>query len=288
MESRDRSALLGALEQLRLRLLDLSGRNRLLNFRHTTGRSLQFSEGQPSAIYQRLVEGANRPSIAIQGLPEPPREDWVERNGRLARPDSVEWARGQGISTSYDLSDAGKQSGAGNIRALLYLDDLAKHCRKIEREAVSAIEETGANMLFLALGFLDFPDQRNSEQIFSAPLISIPVSMSRRESAGNQVFFLQHTGDDISENLSLREKLKTDHSMILPELDEDQIEVEGYFSAIREIVATRPRFEVRRRVSLCLLSFANMLLVRDLDPEKMAPTRRAPLPPRSPSRPRDF
>jgi hypothetical protein len=37
----------------------------------------------------------------------------------------------------------------------LYMDDLAKHCRKIEREAVSAIEETGANMLYLVLGFLD-------------------------------------------------------------------------------------------------------------------------------------
>jgi Protein of unknown function (DUF4011)/AAA domain len=151
---------------------------------------------------------------------------------------------------------------------LLYPDDLAKHCRKIEREAVLAIEETGANMLFLVLGFLDFPDQRNSDRIFSAPLVSIPVSMSKRDIGGNQVFSLQHTGDDISENLSLREKLNTDHGMILPELDEDQIDVEGYFSAIQKIISIRPGFAVRRRVSLCLLSFTNMLLVRDLDPEK--------------------
>lgn len=81
-------------------------------------------------------------------------------------------------------------------------------------------------MLFLALGFLDYPDQPNSDRIFSAPLISIPVGVLRRESAGSQVSFLQYTGDDISENLSLREKLKTDHSMILPPLDEDQIDVE--------------------------------------------------------------
>src|SRR5487761_959513 len=161
---RDRTALLGALKQLRLRLLDLSGRNRLLNFRHTAGRSLQFSEGQPAAIYQRLAEGANRPSIGISGIPEPPRDAWIERNGRLVRPDPREWASHQGISTSYDLPEPGRAQGGTNVRALLYPDELAKHCRKIEREAVLAIEETGANMLFLVMGFLDFPDQRNSDQ----------------------------------------------------------------------------------------------------------------------------
>jgi hypothetical protein len=261
-------SLLAALEQLRLRLLDLTGRNRLLNFRHSTGRSLQFVEGQPGAIYEKLVEGANRPSVNILGLPEPGRRDWIDRNGRLSRPDPGAWARQQGIPTSYDLDDDAHDPAASNVRALLYLDDLAKHCRKIEREAMLAIEETGANMLFLVLGFLACPDQRDSDRTFSAPLISVPVSMSKREVAGNQVFALQYTGDDISENLSLREKLKTDHGIILPELPEDQIDIEGYFSALQEIIKERPGFAVRRRVSLCLLSFTNMLLVRDLDPTK--------------------
>jgi hypothetical protein len=148
------------------------------------------------------------------------------------------------------------------------MDDLAKHCRKIEREAVLAVEETGANMLFLVLGFLDYPDQRDSDRALSAPLISIPVSLSKRESGGNQIFSLQYTGDDVSENLSLREKLKTDHALILPELPEDQIDVEAYFSEIRNIIKDRPGFTLRRRISLCLLSFTNMLLVRDLDPTK--------------------
>lgn len=260
----DHQTLLAALEQLRLRLLDLTGRNRLLNFRHRTGRSLQFVEGQPGALYEKLVEGNTRASIAIAGLPEPPRRDWVERNGRLFRPEPLAWAGQQGIPISYDLDDRGGE--AAGVRALLYHDDLAKHCRKIEREAMLAIEETGANMLFLVLGFLDYPDQRESDRIFSAPLISIPVSLAKREAGGNQVFSLQYTGDDVSENLSLREKLKTDHALILPQLPDEQIDVEDYFSAIRTIIGDRPRFTLRRRASLCLLSFTNMLLVRDLDP----------------------
>jgi hypothetical protein len=267
-QARDRAHLEGALDQLRLRLLDLSGRNRLLNFKHTPGRSLQFVTGQPAAVYQRLVDAPNRAVINIAGLPEPARKDWVERNGRLSRPDPREWARQNDISTSYDFDIIAPEDNGARVRALLYPDDLAKNCRKIEREAVSAIQETGANMLFLVLGFLEFPDQRNSDRTFLAPLISIPVLMSKGDVHGNQVFSLQYTGDDITENLSLREKLKADHGLLLPEIDEDQFDISNYLSELQRLIQPRPGFRLRRWVSLCILSFANMLLVRDLDPSK--------------------
>ncbi len=262
------SPLTSALEQLRLKLLDLTGRNRLINFKHTAGKSLQFVEGHPAAIYQKLVEANNKANINVLGLPEPARRDWVERNGRLQRPEPRDWAKSVGVSTGYDISSAGEESDESNVRALMYPDDLAKHCRKIEREATLAIEETGANMLFLVLGFLEFPDQRDSDKTFTAPLISVPVSLQKKEVAGIQQFSLQYTGDDISENLSLREKLRNDFGLVLPELGEEQIDVNGYFAEIQAIIKKQPGFALKHRVSLCLLSFSNMLLVRDLDPTK--------------------
>lgn len=264
----DTDAITNALAQLRLKLLDLTGRNRLINFKHTAGKSLQFVEGQPAAIYKKLVEANNRSCVRILGLPEPTREDWVERNGRWQRPDPREWAQSRRISTSYDIPGMGEESDNCDVRALMYPDDLAKHCRKIEREAALAIEETGANMLFLVLGFLEFPEQRDSDKMFSAPLISIPVSLQKGENAGIQQFSLQYTGDDISENLSLREKLRNDFGLVLPELPEERIDVNGYFAAIQAIIEHHPRFALKHRVSLCLLSFSNMLLFRDLDPTK--------------------
>jgi len=262
------SPLTSALEQLRLKLLDLTGRNRLINFKHTAGKSLQFVEGHPAAIYQKLVEANTKATISVLGLPEPARRDWVDRNGRLQRPEPREWAKSVGVPTGYDLSDAGEESDESDVRALMYPDDLAKHCRKIDREATLAIEETGANMLFLVLGFLEFPDQRDSDKTFTAPLISVPVSLQKKEVAGIQQFSLQYTGDDISENLSLREKLRNDFGLVLPELGEEQIDVNGYFAEIQSIIKKQPGFALRHRVSLCLLSFSNMLLVRDLDPTK--------------------
>lgn len=262
------TSLTAALEQLRLKLLDLTGRNRLINFKHTVGKSLQFVEGHPAAIYEKLVEANNKANINVLGLPEPTRADWIERNGRLQRPEPRDWAKLAGISTAYDLSDEGDGLDESDVRALMYPDDLAKHCRKIEREANLAIEETGANMLFLVLGFLEFPDQRDSDKTFTAPLISIPVSLHKKEVAGIQQFSLQYTGDDISENLSLREKLRNDFGLVMPELAEEQIDVNGYFAEIQSIIKKQPGFALKHRVSLCLLSFSNMLLVRDLDPTK--------------------
>lgn len=260
--------LSSALAQLRLKLLDLTGRNRLINFKHTVGKSLQFVEGQPADIYQKLVEANNKSTINILGLPEPSRHDWVERNGRLQKPEPREWAKAQGVHVSFDIPNIVGSDGNSNVRALMYLDDLAKHCRKIEREAILAIEETGANMLFLVLGFLEFPDQKDSDRTFAAPLISIPVTLLKKEVIGIQTFSLQFTEDDISENLSLKEKLRNDFGLILPELDEDQINVTGYFDAVNQTIKHQPGFALKHKVSLCLLSFTNMLLVRDLDPTK--------------------
>jgi len=266
--SRERSDIEAALADLRLRLLDLSLRNRLLNFKHTAGRSLQFVEGHPLALFQRLIDAPNRSAVTINGLPEPARGDWVERNGRLAPPDPREWAKQKGIPTSHDLGSPRADDNGSKVRALYYPEDLAKHCRKLEREAVSAMQETGANMLFLVLGFLEFPDQRDKDKRLLAPLINVPVLLSKAEAGGRQTFSLQYTGDDVTDNLCLREKLKIDYGLIIPEIDDEQVDPESYFKELEGLIQNRPGFAVRRFLSLCMLSFTNMLLVRDLEPTK--------------------
>lgn len=261
-------SLIDALSQLRIKLLDLTGRNRLINFKHTIGKSLQFVEGQTASTYKRLLDSPNKAVVKIVGLPEPVIEDWMERNGRFQRPEPKDWAISQSISTSFDINPNDDENNM-NFRALMYSDDLAKHCRKIEREATLIIEETGANMLFLVLGFLEFPDQLHSDKRFLAPIVSIPVSMMKNEVNGIQHFSITYTGDDIAENLSLNEKLKNDYGLTLPEFSEvESGDIANYFKSIQQIIDNKPGFILKNRVSLCLLSFSNMLLVRDLDPAK--------------------
>ena len=200
-----------ALNELRLRLLDLTGRNRLINFKHTAGKSLQFVHTSIDGTFRRLISDPNS-RVAVTPLPEPDRGDWVAREGRLSRPEPKDFAPKVGIDPSYELfrrsgrAVAAASSGS-QARTLFYAEDLGKHCRKLEREARSAIEETGANMLYLVLGFLEFPDSADSDKLYRAPLVCLPVSMTRTEEGQYSNFFLNYTGEEVAENLSLREKV---------------------------------------------------------------------------------
>ncbi len=261
-----------ALNELRLRLLDLTGRNRLINFKHTAGKSLQFVHSSIDGTFNRLIADPNS-RAAIAPLPEPDRSDWVPRGGRLSRPEPKDHALKVGIDPSYELfRRQGRALAAANsgsqVRTLLYAEDLGRHCRKLEREAKSAIEETGANMLYLVLGMLEFPEAPDSDRLYRAPLVCLPVNMSRADEGQYSSFYLNYTGEELATNLSLHEKVKRDYGLNLPEYDSDEeSSVEAYLDAVSDAVAQLPNWRVRRMMTLTLLSFTNMLLVRDLDSE---------------------
>lgn len=262
-----------ALRQLRLRLLDLTGRNRLLNLKHTIGKSLQFVHSSPDAVFSRLYPNTNL-SSQISSVPEPPKSDWVTVNGRLTKPDPKQYAASLGYDTSYELllTNARFPVGAntGNkIQTLYYAEDLGRHCRKIDREAKLAIEETGANMLYLIFGFLEYPENPTSDKLYRAPLICLPVRIEKVETRPYPTFNLVYTGEELADNLSLREKVGRDFGLTLPDFGEDST-LAKYFYAIEEAIEGQPRWQLRRMMSLTLLSFANMLLVRDLDPNNWA------------------
>lgn len=261
-----------ALDELRLRLLDLTGRNRLVNFKHTAGKSLQFVHTSIDDTFCRLL-GDQNSKISISPLPEPDHGDWIQRNGRLGKPEPKDHAQRVGIDPSYELF---RRSGRAviaarstpQLRTLFYAEDLGKHCRKLEREAKLAIEETGANMLYLVLGFLEFPETPDSDKLYRAPLICVPVAMTRTDEGRYSSFHLHHTGEELADNLSLREKIKRDFGLNLPEYDaSEEASIEAYFDAVSEAIVKLPNWRVRRMMTLTLLSFANMLLVRDLDPD---------------------
>ena len=94
-----------ALHELRMRLLDLTGRNRLVNFKHSAGKSLQFVHTSMDATFQRITaDQASR--VTIAAVPEPDRRYWVSVNGRLSRPDAKEHAVQMGVDPSYELMPA--------------------------------------------------------------------------------------------------------------------------------------------------------------------------------------
>ena len=271
-DTADTAALLEALEVLRSTLLDLTGRNRLLNFKHTPAKSIQFVHSDIDATFNALV--ANSTRVPLLALPEPPESEHVELAGRIRRPDNGKFAESRGISGSYDLdmpsAAADPTPQTARLQTLLYADQLGSHGRKLDREARLAIEETGSNMLHLVVGFLEYTDRPGGEALWLAPLLSIPVAIERTEGMPFPKFHITPTGEELATNLSLREKLLKDYGAFdMPEYDPESDETASdYLTRVAEAVKDMPRWRVRRMMTLTLLSFSNMLLLRELEPER--------------------
>ena len=251
-----------------MKLLDLTSRNRLLNFRHPKGRCLQIIDVDFEAIYNWLID--NR-KVTFKAVPEPDPDSYEEK-----KPEVKDHAASLGINTNYELPPSHPNlprphHGALNLQTLFYPEDLEKILRKIAREAKTAIEETGTNMLYLVFGFLEFFEAQNSERPLHAPLIAVPVELQRGSVdpiSRLYKFELSFTGEDIAENITLREKLRQEFSLILPEFEQEDTP-ESYLDKIDKMVRKIPRWRVKRQISLAFLSFAKLAMWIDLGNESI-------------------
>ncbi len=272
-----RLSIAEALQRLRKRLLDLSSRNRLLSYRHPKRRCVQFVDNPDlNLLFERLLDGKG---ILIKPVPEP--DPFSYEAGK--KPEARQYAERLRLSTAYEFSEPRSISTAyrrtPTLQTLLYPAELDKFLRKISYEARTVIEETGTNMLYLIFGFLEFYDVDESEHPHVAPLLSIPVSLTRGDiDPGTRTYQYKvaYTGEDIAENHTLREKLQQDFRLNLPEFGQEQ-SPEDYFAEIRLAVRTKQRWKVRRQLTLGFLSFGKLAIWVDLDQKKRPDLLKHPL-----------
>lgn len=157
------------------------------------------------------------------------------------------------------------------IQVLLFPGELEARLRAIYNKAQTAIEESGANILYLALGFLEWYEAEHSDKERLAPLFSIPVRLERGKldpKEGLYKYQLYYTGEDILPNLSLMAKLQSDFSIALPNFEEEQTPEEYLAEVSRIVFKHKPKWSIKRFGSLGLLNFGKMIMYQDLDPER--------------------
>jgi hypothetical protein len=143
-------------------------------------------------------------------------------------------------------------------------DALQKKLLKIAREAKTAEEESGINMLYLALGFLTWFEDNASSLPREAPLILLPVELKRNERT--YTFDLLARDEDILTNLPLQQRLLDDFGIELPELEiTDEWNPSNYFSEVTSTIAAHPRWKIEpNAIQLGFFSFSKLLMYRDL------------------------
>jgi len=247
------------LERIRTRLLDLTKRNRLLNFRPSKSSCLEVVGVPIGPLFTRVCDGER---LAFTPVPEPDnREEFEEEITAKDQASLLGW------NTSIDLDDVDAED-AVSLPVLHYQESLDRVSRKIASAAKTVIEESGANMLHLAFGFLEWYESDNSDQPYLAPLIAVPVLIERAGGAGNTAqTIIEYSGEDVDSNLSLVEKMRRDFGIEIPLLDEDDTP-EKYFARFADLLNLKKRWRIRRRVALTFLSFGKLLMYRDLDPNR--------------------
>ena len=143
---------------------------------------------------------------------------------------------------------------------------LHKRLHAIHRDAKTAEEERGINILYLALGFLRWYEDDRSDVPREAPLILLPVSLVR--DAKRSAFDVKLREDDIATNQALQERLRGDFGIALPNIPEtDDWLPSDYFDATITAVAANRRWSIdANAIELGFYSFSKLLMVRDLEP----------------------
>lgn len=235
------------LERTRMSLLDLSRRNRLLNFKEVT-RDVALIDVEPDRLLRDLDDGA---SFGFE-----PEE--ILDEDLFSGPGKARSAPGSRLQTEY--ADR----------------DLLRRLEKLQREYRTLLEETGGNTLFVAVGFLTFRDSTDSQVMQRAPLILIPVRMVKDRGRAIDSFSIARHDDELDTNFSLLHKLdELGFRLPLIESATDEEESEGarivpsrYLDLVREaLIENRDAsWEVEEDVVLGLFRFQKQVMWHDLDP----------------------
>lgn len=143
--------------------------------------------------------------------------------------------------------------------------ETANTLKNIYRAGRNAIEETGANSLFLTIGTLRWYETPQSDTPRYAPLLLMPVEMVYKK--GN--YFVRSRDEDIQFNITLVEFLRQNHEISLNFVnslpkDEYGVDVKLIFAAMRDALKGKERWEVEEECVLGTFSFSKFLMWNDV------------------------
>ena len=243
----------GRIERWQRKLLDLSMRNRLLNFR-LTKQTIPVLCPDVSLLEDRLALGKRMRLVSLE-------EHSVvgERDANLHR---------QRTQKDVNLEFAREALQRNEVACQLEAGDLDVRCTAIYRRTKNDLAEGGANTLFLAVGFLHWKQNPADAKTYRAPLILVPVTLLR--SSVRAPYRLAHHEDDVRFNATLVQLLKKDFDCDLSTLeselpsDDSGVDVPQVLAKVRQAVRDISGFEVFEDAAVASFSFAKHLMWKDL------------------------
>ncbi|MDE6310791.1 MAG: DUF4011 domain-containing protein [Muribaculaceae bacterium] len=232
------------------KLLDFSLRNSLLNL-NLRRKAIQFISFDVNRIEDHLQDGkeyciTSKPNIDFS----------IDTSERLVRSKLYPELR-ELISTDINRQHL--------LHSYLTEAETKNVLKNIYRAARNAIEETGANSLFLTIGTLRWFESEHSEVPRYAPLLLLPVEMVYKK--GN--YYIRTTDEEITLNITLLEFLRQNFDISFKGLDplptdESGVDVNLIFTLIRDALKNQKRWDVEEECLLGTFSFSKFLMWNDI------------------------
>jgi len=234
------------------KLLDLSLRNSLLNFRMTKN-AIQLLTNSLHELEDALAGGEEFQIMACpRDMMDSPRDNKI-----------YESINNESIWDSLIKSEFKNH----RIRTYLGETDLGAIITNLYRSAKTSMEENGANTLYIALGFLKWFESGVSEKARYAPLILLPIDVVRKSAQRGYVFRLRD--EEPQFNVTLLEMLRMNYGMAVTGLDplpvdEKGIDIKGIFHVVRQMVMGKPHWDVEEFAVIGIFSFTQFIMWNDI------------------------
>ena len=196
------------LEKWKTKLLDLSKRNPLLNFRFRKGTNLKIIDPPLLELWDSFVQKEQKITFPLVT------EEAAGVTAAAEKPTAKTKAK---LDTVTDDTPGERQ------RAL----------RNLKKKAQLFQEEQGINVLYMAFGFLRWNEKTGAKDFFEAPLILVPVTISWENIRAPFVLGLHE--DEIVFNPTLKFMLEDTYGLKIPEF-EHEADLKDYIQKLREVL----------------------------------------------------
>ncbi|MBR5394786.1 MAG: DUF4011 domain-containing protein [Bacteroidaceae bacterium] len=215
-------------------LLDFGKRNRLINFRESKRSNVRILVPSYDTIFERLAV----------------------REEAMSFP----------YSKKVIIDDAGEEIFEevikGDFETNKTISELQKSLKVLRYRANTSIEEQGINILFLTFGMLKWRERDDSTEVYSSPLVLVPVKLTIESLTSPYILSLHE--DEIVVNPTLLHKLGNDFGILLPEFDGTQDSISAYLKKCESVIENKG-WTIERSVHLTNLSFLKINMYKDLE-----------------------
>lgn len=176
-------------------------------------------------------------------------------------------ARAHGISPNFDLPDPGvrardRRHVDADLQTLLLAGDLERRLDALLTKGKTWQQETGVNVMHMALGFVEWSDASAARPSF-APLLLAQVEIAKRKTAEGAEFTVKLVDEDLTLNAVLAQKFRSEFALDLPGPEPEE-GLEAYFVRIAELQPHTLKLRLRRQIAFGVFPSARIAMFHDL------------------------